>query len=91
MELVAGVLGQQHHPDLVHVRRQRPQQGRHLAGGCETRTSFVTIPGRSPESLSVLDRGQRRLSSPCLLWAPAPQEPVPWALAGSKGSAGDGC
>ncbi len=33
VELVAGVLGQQHDPDLVHVRRQRPQGGHQLAQG----------------------------------------------------------
>jgi hypothetical protein len=33
VELVAGVLGQQHDPDLVHVRRQRPQGGHQPARG----------------------------------------------------------
>ncbi len=33
VELVAGVLGQQHDPDLIDVRRQRPQGGQQPARG----------------------------------------------------------
>jgi hypothetical protein len=57
VELVAGVLGQQHHPDLVHVRRQGLQQGQQPSGSEHRHVVHIDLV---PGDAGVVDAQQRQ-------------------------------